>query len=143
MDGSTKNSLHGSSLTLAKMITHLDHIQLTMPAGQEAAARKFFGELLGMEEEPKPPAYAVRGGCWFRSGSVLVHASVEQGFLPQKKAHPAFCVRDLEALCRRLSAEGFPIIPETTLPDRKRVYTSDPFGNRIELIEDGDGFGQR
>ena len=126
------------------MITRLDHIQLTMPAGQEAAARKFFGGLLEMEEETKPPAYAVRGGCWFRSGNnVLVHASVEQGFLPQKKAHPAFCVSDLEALCTRLSAEGFPIIPETTLPDRKRVYTTDPFGNRIELIQDGDGFGQR
>ncbi|HTQ30108.1 MAG TPA: VOC family protein [Opitutaceae bacterium] len=126
------------------MITRLDHIQLTMPPGQEAAARKFFGALLEMEEEAKPPAYAVRGGCWFRSGTnVLVHASIEQGFSPQKKAHPAFCVRDLDALCARLSAQGFPIIPETTLPDRRRVYTTDPFGNRIELIQDGDGFGQR
>ena len=125
------------------MITRLDHIQMTMPPGQEAAARKFFGELLGMEEEPKPPAYAVRGGCWFGKNGVLVHASIEAGFSAQKKAHPAFCVRDLDALCRRLSAEGFPIIPETTLPDRKRVYTADPFGNRIELIQEGDGFGQR
>lgn len=125
------------------MITRLDHIQLLMPAGQESAARRFFVELLGMEEEPKPEAYAVRGGCWFRSGGVLVHVGAEPGFVPQKRAHPAFCVRDLASLRHRLSAAGFSIIEETTLPDRRRVYTADPFGNRIELIQDGDGFGQR
>lgn len=129
---------------LRPMITRLDHIQITMPPGQEDEARKFFSGLLEMAEEAKPPAYAVRGGCWFRQNGVLVHVSVEPaGFAAQKRAHPAFCVRDLDALCRRLSAAGFPIIPETTLPDRRRVYTADPFGNRIELIQDGDGFGQR
>ncbi len=125
------------------MLTRLDHIQLLMPAGQESEARRFFGALLGMEEEPKPPVYAVRGGCWFRSGGVLVHVGAEPGFVPQKRAHPAFCVRDLDLLCRRLSTAGFPIIPETALPDRRRVYTADPFGNRIELIQDGDGLSQR
>lgn len=125
------------------MITRLDHVQILAPVGCEKEARRFFGELLGMQEEPKPPQYAARGGCWFRSGGVLLHVGAEPGFVPQKRAHPAFCVPDFEGLCQKLAKHGVAITPEETLPDRRRVYVSDPFGNRIELIKDGDGFGQR
>jgi len=33
--------------------------------------------------------------------------------------------------------------PDDRVPGRTRAYTSDPFGNRIALIADGDGFSQR
>ena len=39
-----------------------------MPAGEEETARKFYSDLLGMEEIPKPRELAKRGGCWFESG---------------------------------------------------------------------------
>lgn len=39
----------------------IDHVQLAMPAGQEAAARAFYAGVLGLTEVPKPPALAVRG----------------------------------------------------------------------------------
>jgi predicted enzyme related to lactoylglutathione lyase len=73
---------------------------------------------------------------------VIVHLGVEKEFLPQKKAHPAFCVKDVAAMAERLKASGYSVTWDEALPSRVRFYTSDPFGNRIELMRDGDGFGQ-
>jgi catechol 2,3-dioxygenase-like lactoylglutathione lyase family enzyme len=125
------------------MIEFLDHIQLAMPQGEEEKARSFFRDLLGMTEEPKPEPLAGRGGCWFRSGSAIVHLGVEKDFVPQKKAHPAFCVKDLDRLAEHLEANGFALVWDEALADRRRFYSSDPFGNRIEFIRSGDGFGER
>jgi catechol 2,3-dioxygenase-like lactoylglutathione lyase family enzyme len=125
------------------MITRLDHVQLAMPNGEEAKARAFFGSLLKMNEEEKPELLASRGGCWFRSGSVLLHLGVEKDFIPQKKAHPAYSVRDIDLAAKQLMASGYPVIWDDALPSRRRFYTADPFGNRIELMRDGDGFGQK
>ena len=40
-----------------------DHIQLAIPEGEEASARRFFQDILGMEEEEKPDPLRERGGC--------------------------------------------------------------------------------
>lgn len=114
-----------------------------MPPGGEDKARAFWGGLLGMLEEVKPEPLASRGGCWFRVGAVIVHLGVEEDFAPQKKAHPAFCVSDLDGLAQRLTAEGYSVTWDDALPERRRCYAMDPFGNRIELIADGDGFVQK
>jgi hypothetical protein len=125
------------------MITRLDHVQLAMATGGEEKARGFFRDILGMAELPKPAALAGRGGCWFSSQAAIIHLGVEAEFRPQKKAHPAFCVAGIDELAGRLAAAGHTVEWDDALPDRRRFYTADPFGNRIELIRDGDGFGQR
>lgn len=96
-----------------------------------------------MVEEVKPEPLASRGGCWFRTGDVIVHIGVEKDFAPQKKAHPAFCVEDLDGLAKRLATADYSVVWDDALPNRRRFYTADPFGNRIEFIADGDGFGRR
>lgn len=116
-------------------VLRLDHVQLAMPAGQEAAARGFFAGLLGMQEEAKPASLVGRGGCWFRSGQVSLHLGVEADFRPQRKAHPALRVSDLDALARSLESAGHRVTWDDLIPGVRRFYTSDPFGNRIELIE--------
>jgi catechol 2,3-dioxygenase-like lactoylglutathione lyase family enzyme len=45
------------------MFEAVHHVQLAMPRGQEAAARAFFVDVLGMTEVDKPPALAARGGA--------------------------------------------------------------------------------
>ena len=67
----------------------IDHVQLAAPPNSEDAARRFYGELLGMRELPKPPLLAQRGGVWFASGDVQIHIGIEQDFRPARKAHPA------------------------------------------------------
>ena len=121
----------------------LDHIQLAMPKGKETEARAFFVDLLGMVEETKPSPLAERGGCWFRKGEGNIHLGVEDDFRPQKKAHPAFTVEDLNELAEKLDERSHPVIWDSALSDRKRFYTEDPFGNRLEFMQNGDGFHQR
>lgn len=121
-------------------IQGLDHLQLAMPAGEEAAARAFYGELLGLRELDKPPQLAARGGCWFALGTQALHLGVEASFAPARKAHPAFGVFDLEACRVRLEEAGVTTVPDTALPHVRRFYAADPFGNRLEFIQAGNRF---
>jgi catechol 2,3-dioxygenase-like lactoylglutathione lyase family enzyme len=59
---------------------------------------------------------------------------VEQGFSPARKAHPAFHVRDYDALARRLRAAEVDVLDDRSLPDVRRCYVHDPWGNRLELV---------
>jgi len=113
----------------------IDHVQLAMPAGEEERARRFYRDLLGMVEVPKPPELAKRGGCWFASGSVQLHLGVEADFGPAKKAHPALRCRDYRGLTSHLRAAGVEISDDESIPGVRRCHLSDPFGNRIELID--------
>lgn len=116
------------------MITGLDHVQVAIPVGSEPTAREYYGATLGMDEIPKPPALAVRGGCWFTAGSAVLHLGVEEPFAPAKKAHPAFLVTDLDALAAALEAEGASVTrSDGELPGIRRFHTFDPFGNRLEF----------
>ena len=124
-------------------IVGLDHVQLAMPLGGEEVARRFYAGLLGLVEVTKPHPLAARGGCWFEAPGTILHLGVEAGFSPARKAHPALRVNDLEALRRILIAAGAGVVPDDTLPDVHRFYASDPFGNRLEFIQDGEGFAQR
>ena len=118
------------------MIRAIDHVQLAMPAGEEARARTFYGGVLGMEEVEKPPALAARGGVWFRAGEAQVHLGVERDFRPARKAHPALRVEGLPAVVARLRTAGAEVIDDEALPGYDRIYTADPFGNRLELLEE-------
>jgi catechol 2,3-dioxygenase-like lactoylglutathione lyase family enzyme len=121
---------------MPNLLTALDHIQLAMPAGEEDAARHFYGTLLGLPEIPKPASLQKRGGVWFQGPGIAIHLGVEAGFHPAGKAHPCFRVSELEALRQSLEAEGLPIIPDENLPGVARFYTADPFDNRIEFQQD-------
>lgn len=116
-------------------IVGLDHVQLAMPAEQEAVARAFYCDVLGLVEEPKPPNLAVRGGVWFRGGMARIHLGVEPDFRAARKAHPALLVRGLNDIVARCRAAGFPPVTDQPLDGFNRVYVSDPFGNRLELLE--------
>lgn len=111
----------------------LDHIQLAAPSGCEEAARRFFGELFGLEEIPKPEPIRARGGVWFRVGAQELHVGVEAHFQPARKAHPAFVVDDVAGLRARLEEAGIRTADAPGVPGVERFYADDPWGNRIEL----------
>jgi len=112
----------------------IDHVQVAIPAGEEAKARAFYAVLLGLPEQPKPPELAKRGGCWFESDRVKVHCGVETPFAPAKKAHIAFRVDDVSGLAARAKAAGYDVIEDDLLPGHERIYVYDPFGNRLEFL---------
>ncbi|MCI4335080.1 MAG: glyoxalase [Thermoplasmata archaeon] len=106
-----------------------------MPEGGEPAARRFYGQLLALEEIPKPPRLAARGGVWFRLGPQELHLAVESNFTPARRAHPAFHWSGLAALREELREAGVLVREEEPLPGFRRFYVDDPFGNRLEFLE--------
>jgi len=119
----------------------LDHVQVAAPAGGEAQARRFYGELLGLAEVTKPAALGDRGGVWFAlAAGTQLHVGVAEAFGPALKAHPGLriaTVARLEALADRLAAGGAPVAWDSALPGVRRFFTADPFGNRLELLAVG------
>ncbi len=116
------------------MILGYDHVQIAIPAGSEAQARAFYGDLLGMVELQKPAALARRGGCWFRAGAAVLHLGVETPFHPARKAHPAFVVDDFGLLSAQLVAAGHDCVrADAEIAGVRRFHTIDPFGNRLEF----------
>ena len=116
-------------------VVGVDHVQLAMPAGREPEARAFYSGLLGIPEIAKPPALAARGGVWFETGAVKIHLGVDPDFRPARKAHPGLLIHDLDSLIARLRRAGYAIADDEPLEGYLRVYVSDPFGNRLELLE--------
>ncbi|GAA4643083.1 VOC family protein [Pontixanthobacter gangjinensis] len=116
-------------------VTGIDHVQLAMPKGGEGQARAFYSGVLGLAEAPKPADLAKRGGCWFSGGSAHVHLGVEEPFASAKKAHPALLVDNLAEMRARLDAAGVAFNDGKPLEGYLRGDISDPFGNRIELMQ--------
>jgi catechol 2,3-dioxygenase-like lactoylglutathione lyase family enzyme len=121
------------------VIVGLDHVQVAAPPGSEDAARDFYGRLLGLEEVPKPPRLAVRGGVWFRVGEQELHVGVAHDFVAATKAHPAFRVGSVEALvglAERLIEAGVAVgwADPAEIPGSSRFFVTDPWGNRVELV---------
>ena len=71
---------------------------------------------------------------WFACGEQQLHVGVEEPFAPARKAHPALAVPRADALrelAASLEAAGRPV-----RRDGPRIYTEDPFGNRLELLSE-------
>jgi catechol-2,3-dioxygenase len=115
----------------------LDHVQVAAPAGCEAEARRFYGDVLGLAEVPKPAGLRGRGGVWFALAGAQLHVGIAEPFSPAGKAHPALRLHDckaLAALARRVQASGAPVAWGEELPSVRRFFTEDPWGNRLELL---------
>jgi extradiol dioxygenase family protein len=114
----------------------LDHVQVAAPAGSEDDARRFYGELLGMAELPKPEPLRARGGVWFACGGHELHVGIAEPFAPATKAHPALLIRlgELDRLAQRLEAGGCDVRWDDEISGTRRFFTADPWGNRIELV---------
>ena len=115
-------------------IAGIHHVQVAITPGGEAAARRFYSELLGLEEVEKPASLGDRGGVWFACGDQQLHCGVESA-VARSRRHPALLTDDLEQMRARLIAGGLPIVEDRQIPGFRRFYTEDPFGNRIELLQ--------
>ncbi|MBV7699655.1 VOC family protein [Streptomyces sp. TRM70350] len=118
------------------MITAVDHAQPATPPASEDRLRAYHADVPGMTEIPKPPALAARGCCWSQAGAAQLHLGIEPGFRPAREAHPGLRVTDIESCAARLTAHGATITWDDHPPGR-RLYSTDPVGNRLELLEPG------
>lgn len=118
------------------MITfkRLDHVQICIPTGQEAAARAFYRDIIGLTEIPKPEPLIANGGLWFSIADIQLHIGTENE-INRSKRHPAFEVEHLEAVKQYLQDKGVRIKEDIRIEGCERFSFIDPFGNRVELLE--------
>jgi catechol 2,3-dioxygenase-like lactoylglutathione lyase family enzyme len=118
------------------LILGLHHAQITAPVGAEDAARRFYCGVLGLAEVPKPPSLRERGGFWLRVGDRQVHVGVEDGVDRTKsKAHVAYEVTDIDHWRRVMQENGVAVLDSVPIEGFERFEARDPFGNRIEFIQ--------
>ena len=113
----------------------VDHVQITIPTGQEQIARAFYCGVIGLPEIVKPDSLEGRGGLWVDVGGQALHIGTEDGVdRTLTKAHVAYRVEDIDFWRVKLEAAGCIILESMPIPGFDRFETRDPFGNRMELI---------
>lgn len=110
----------------------LDHVTVTAPEELERDTVAWYESCLGLERLAKPQGTRSTG-AWFRTGREELHIAVHP-HNPHKEAHFALAVDDLDSVVERLRTEGCHIEQAPTIPGRRRLYTRDPAGNRLEIL---------
>jgi catechol 2,3-dioxygenase-like lactoylglutathione lyase family enzyme len=115
----------------------LHHVNITVPPELEAAAKEFYGSVLGLRQVPKPAA-SRPNGAWYQIGVTQLHLSLEEGVNSvQSTRHVCFTVDDLNAAERRFREAGVEIIPDTRpTAGSPRFYVRDPGGNQLEIAQE-------
>jgi len=107
-----------------------------VPPELEAAAKDFYGLVLGLKQVPKPAA-ARQNGAWYQIGDNQLHLSVEdeaRGLLSSR--HVCFTVDDLAEAETKFRDAGVEIIPDPRpVPATRRFYVRDPGGNQLEIVQ--------
>ena len=117
------------------MIIGLHHAQITVPSGQEDAARDFYCNVLKLREISKPKNLQSRGGFWLSVGDHAVHIGIEDGVDRScTKAHLAYEVTKLSHWRQTIENYGLVVLDGIPIPGYERFEFRDPFGNRVELI---------
>ncbi len=117
-------------------VVALGHVNVTVPAKDEAAAKEFYGIALGLRELPKPAGTRQNVGAWYELGGVQLHLSVEEKVTNAASCgHVCYVVADVAVAERHLRDSGVEIIPDPRpIAGVKRFYVRDPGGNLIEIV---------
>jgi catechol 2,3-dioxygenase-like lactoylglutathione lyase family enzyme len=123
---------------MAIRVTQIQHVTIYVPRDQQAAAEKFYGEVLNLPRVPRPTAFGgERDGAWYELGGVQLHLSLSDrpadGNLGSVR-HVCYMVTDLAEAEAALRAAGAEIVPDPTPFEQwARFFTRDPGGNYIEI----------
>ncbi|MDP9068831.1 MAG: VOC family protein [Actinomycetota bacterium] len=109
----------------------LDHVDVTAPEELENEVVDWYQNCLGLTRVNKPAGTRPRG-AWFELGPQELHVSIDE-HNPHHTAHVGILVDDFDAVVERLRGAGCHLEQAATLPGRRRCYTRDPAGNRIEI----------
>ena len=113
-----------------------------------AAARRFYGELLGLPEIDRPDFGFP--GAWYQAGEIQLHLivpppGVDVGAPPAAlspvAAHLAFEIEDYDAVRAALEQAGLAVLGLG--PQVGQLFVRDPDGNGVELIRPGGRLGRR
>jgi catechol 2,3-dioxygenase-like lactoylglutathione lyase family enzyme len=118
-------------------VQSLDHVTIVIK--DLAATRRFYVDILGMREVPRPSFQFV--GQWFQAGATQIHTILEAGRAGTaverntRGHHFAFLVENAEAAYQKVQELGLRIVsPPRTRPDGAvQVFVQDPDGHLVEF----------
>jgi len=116
----------------------IHHVNVTVPRSLEAAAKHFYGTVMGLSEVPKPAESKGRGGAWYQLGPLQLHLSIEDGLGESciSKRHVCYTVANLVEAEAKFREAGVGILPDDIpTPGWSRFYVRDPGGNRLEIAQ--------
>ena len=113
-------------------VLSLEHVSITSPEDLEDEVVSWYRDCLGLQEMDKPPGTRAKG-AWFQIGEQQVHVTIDE-HNPPKVSHFGVVVDDFEEIVDRLRGAGCHLEQASSIPGRRRFYTRDPAGNRIEII---------
>lgn len=117
-------------------IASLDHVSVAVTDVDRA--KRFYSELLGLQEVPRPPTFTFPG-AWYRLPNSMLHLVPARTPPAAGPWHFAIMVSDVHAAARDLEAGGFAVRwDHFKIPGVERFHTADPDGNHIE-IQGSDG----
>ena len=111
----------------------IDHVSVLIT--DLAAARDFYGRVLGLREIAKPKTFDFVA-LWFDFGSgQTLHLLQKPQADTRSPRHFALRVEDAKAAREHFHGHGVEIQETGPIPHCDRFFVSDPDGNRIELIQ--------
>jgi len=118
-------------------VVSLSHVNITVPAEAEAAAKTFYQTVLGLKEIPKPAGTRQNLGAWYELGGLQLHLSVEEKATnAASDRHVCYVVADIAVAERHIRDSGAEIISDPRpIAGVKRFYVRDPGGNLIEITQ--------
>ncbi|WP_266183021.1 VOC family protein [Dyella humicola] len=118
----------------------LDHVNLRAPAALIERLRRFYIDIVGLQEGPRPSFRSGSRGHWLYAGEQpLMHLSISgDGDGPPQRtgwlSHVAFACDDLAAARARLDAAHIPY--QVDIVDSRgqvQLFLTDPAGVGVEL----------
>lgn len=118
-------------------IIGVSHVNVTVPAALEAAAKHFYESVLGLAKIPKPEGTRQNMGAWYQLGDMQLHLSVEDDVKNEvSDRHVCYRVADIAAASLEFRHAGVEIIADgRPVRGQSRFFVRDPGGNLIEITQ--------
>ena len=118
-------------------IIEVNHVNVTVPAALEQAAKHFYGTVLALRQIPKPEGTRQYVGAWYELGRIHLHLSIEENVRNEaSERHVCYQVADAASAELHFRNAGIEIIPdERPVKGTSRFFVRDPGGNMIEITE--------
>lgn len=114
--------------------TRLRQIFIPMEPHEEAALRRFYLEILGLDEMRAPNAHLGQDGFWAVSGTRQIYLGTMPDFAFDRTALPAFPLRNIHDVADHLATSGYETAWDRSEQFVDKLVVMDPAGNQIALI---------